>query len=196
MRNLLLKKKNGSTGDFIFPVYLLLFAAVFFLFVFTMKIISFTRTTVEDGLVASTLASAWFQAGENTNELKIDDARMEEYYNIFVSSLKENLMLDDSLTPKPGTATDSLICSPITIESYIFYTVRNGKVYKISRTAAIDTESLLGDVGRVTAPDGTYIYEPTIYSKVSFWIVNQISKEKKEIEKECVVDIAKNTGYT
>lgn len=188
LKNFLKKKKKG-TADFIFPLFLILFACILFTYEFNIKIINHTKAEVEDSIAAATLASACINTYSYSDFNESSSKIINECYDIFRQSFIENMRLKDDLTPIENTLTDRLIEDPLVIEEYSYYCIKDNIVYKTvyGNAAIINREE--GAVGTVKTPNNIDVVCPTFYVRVGMNIINPITKEKIYITKEFSVDL-------
>ena len=186
VKKYLIKTKKG-VGHFLYPMFLLIFLMIMFCYIYYSTLIEYTRNTVDDGLMAATLASACINIKDDKDFDEASILVITDCYSIFEVSLKENLNLDSMFKPIPGTACDLIISSPITIDEYIFYREENGKIYKTTKGGVVN--EYVGLAGKVKTNNGIVIVTNSVYSKISFDIYDSVNDEHKNVSRECVVDV-------
>ena len=105
--------KNAGFINYSLCIMFVVLTVLLVLFSMTLKEISFTKTLVEDGLMASNLASAVIDIDEygTTNNIVITDTI--HAYTVFLNALKDNLGLDNNLKPY----NDRVIVEPVEVEN-------------------------------------------------------------------------------
>ena len=175
-----LKRKKGY--HFIYPCILLLFCSMLYAYIYYQEVVKYTHDTVDDGLTASSLAASCINIKQELDFNASSQDAVNNCYSIFLTSLKENLHLDDFLYPIENSGMDILITSAVNIDSFVFYRVektpnpsyRGGPnekeflylVYKTTYNGHIN--EYLGEAGTVKTPNGNIVTTDTIYTKITF----------------------------
>ena len=183
-----IKKKRGSTEAFICSMAFIMVALVIIMML-RLKIVKVTKNMVEDGLVASNLASATIDLNEYGSTNNIVISSFEKNFNDYCISLKDNLNLNNDFTPKNNT----LINSKVDIHEFTIYNVKGNDIEMIKRQAdgSITRQSYINQVGIMQTPDGSTITTTTIYSKIGFEVKGYLDNTLY-IYKEKSVDITDN----
>lgn len=180
-----MKKKKGNINYFLsFAVLLLVVLIVNYNL--KIKLIKTTKGFIEDGLVASNLASALIDLEEYGTTNKIINKDFNKSYDEIKSSLKYNLKLNNDFQP----LNDNLINSKIKIDKYSIYNVIGNDVHLTSADSLGNITTLIfpNGLGKTKTPDGVLIKSTTMYCKISFKIRGYLNTEH-EVSKENSVDI-------
>lgn len=198
----MIKNKDGSATNILICLFMLVAILALIAYDLTMREAGEAQRLVEDGLMASTLASAVIDIEEfgKTNTLKVRD----DAYSIFEKSLKENLRLETVngfLEPR----NTSVIAGPVIIEEYIVYNVKGNDIIEIRYINGVrpsEYKTISNGLGTQKTPNGKLIETATVYSKISLNVRNQylnnfLNKDDRKDEeirvyKERSVDIKMN----
>lgn len=161
-------KKDRGFFDNIIAALPVAVAALLVVMIIQMEVYQAASTFIEDGLVASNLASAIIDIEEYgiSHQLLIEDpaAACESFKKV----LKSNLKLNEQLQ----CANSSIMDGQVTITEYSIYEVRGADVIQYyfpnGRPENVVRREYAGGVGNVSAPDGTIIYSTSIYSRIDF----------------------------
>lgn len=185
MKKFFLKKKQGIGTVFV-AAMLFAFGLVFLFYVDKKNTISEMKVKCEDALVSSTLAGALIDVEEYGKDGDIIVPNYSECYQNFKSCLDTNLKLDGNGNSEYTT----FFASPIEVTDFIIYNVdkSTGKITVLQG----DGNSLISqyetNLGSTYAPDGTYIENTSIYSKIKFE-AKYSNLRTIQADKECCVDI-------
>ncbi|NLK12968.1 MAG: hypothetical protein GX312_05165 [Candidatus Phytoplasma sp.] len=178
--------KNAGFINYSLCVMFVVLTVLLVLFSMTLKEISFTKTLVEDGLMASNLASAVIDIDEygTTNNIVITDTI--HAYTVFLNALKDNLGLDNNLKPY----NDRVIVEPVEVEKYIIYNVVGNDVHVTEYRYGVKQAEIThtGAAGKMYTPDSVLITDTTIYSKIKLKL-NGLLDSIVNVTKEKSVDI-------
>lgn len=180
-----LKKKKGSIEMFISSMIFIIVALVIIMQM-RLKVVEVTQSFIEDGLVASNLASATIDLEEYGTSNKIINRDFEKSFNDYTVALKENLRLDNNLNPK----TKTLLNSKVDIHNFTIYNVIGNDIEMIRREAngSITRQTYTNKLGVMTAPNGAMINTTMVYSKIGFELKGYL-KNTHYVYKDCSVDI-------
>lgn len=180
-----LKKKKGTIEVFISSIVLLIIPMIIVMNI-RLREIKLTKNFVEDGLVAANLASATIDLREYGTTHKIVNDNFTKSFDDYISSLKENLKLDNNLMP----INQNLICSNITLDNFSIYNVNGNDIQVTTRSSdgSIINSTILNGFGTFKTPDGVLIKSTTIYSKILFKIKG-FNNVQYNVSKEKSVDI-------
>ncbi|MFQ9249263.1 MAG: hypothetical protein ACLR3R_18600 [Clostridium paraputrificum] len=180
-----IKKKEGSIQAFIGFSLISLIIAIGILNIKVPEIKAIQRK-VEDGLVASNLASATVDLKEYGTTNKIVNKDFNKAFEVFQKTLKGNLKLDNNFTPK----NDSIIQSKIVVEDFRIYNVdgSNVSMFKRDKSGNVTSQTYANKLGQIKTPDGVKVVSTTVYSKISFF-VKGYSNENIQVYKENTVDV-------
>ena len=190
VKSLSLLKKRDGTGDFIFPIYMILFCVMLFSYCYHDQILYYTKINVEDSIAAATLASACINLYDYGDFDNMSYEVINSSYDLFEKSFKENMKLDNNLMPIQNSFNATLIVQPIEILEFSYYCIRDGVVYKTTKNGNVNVEK--GFVGQATTPNGNVISQTTIYVKILLQIQNPYTKELIPVTKDFSVDIVEN----
>lgn len=190
IKSLIFKKKKDGTGDFVFPMYMILFCVMLFSYCYYDQLLYYTKINVEDSIAASTLASACINLYDYGDFDNMSYEIINSCYDLFEKSFKENMKLDNNFMPKQDSFNATLIAQPIEVLEFSYYCIRNDIVYKTTKNGGINIEK--GYVGQVTTPNGNVISQTTIYVKILIYIENPYTKELIPVEKDFSVDIVES----
>lgn len=183
-----MKKKKGSI-EFGVSMAVISIMSLFLLFIMKITSINIARDYVENGLVASNLASAVIDIDEygTTNKILIKD--FNKAYSTYFESLKDNLSLGEGNIPTKGYLSKE----KVEVIQYTVYNVEGDTIYETTRRSngSISKKQYNGQVGKMKTPDGAVITTTTIYSKIGFYI-SGYKNENVYATKENSVDISKN----
>lgn len=180
-----LKKKKGSIEMFISSIAFIIVALVVIMVV-RLKVIKVTKNFIEDGLVASNLASATIDLKEYGTTNKIINNNFEKSFNDYTVALKENLNLDNNFKPKSNT----LINSKIDIDNFTIYNVIGNDIVMTRREAngSITRQTYPNKGGVMTAPNGAVINSTMVYSRIGFELKGYLN-DTHYVYKENSVDV-------
>lgn len=182
------KKKKGSV-EFFISLMMIFFTVLLITVGLKMRYINMTKNYIEDGLVASNLASAVIDLSEYglTGNLVIND--FEHAFDLFGKAIKDNLKLDHNYVP----TNSMLINSKVDIIEYSIYNVSGSNVYltKKSQNGTVQTQTFLNGRDQIQTPNGVKITDTMIYSKIGFEI-RGYADSTQYVLKENSVDIAEN----
>lgn len=180
-----LKKKKGSIEMFISSMIFITVALVIVMMM-RLKVVKVTKNFVEDGLVASNLASATIDLREYGTTNKIVNSDFEKSFNDYCVALKDNLNLNSDFTPKSSI----LINSKVDIHNFTIYNVVGNDIDMIKRESngSITRQSHPNKVGIMKAPNGAVINTTMVYSKIGFEIKGYLNNTHY-VYKENAVDI-------
>lgn len=180
-----LKKKKGSIEMFISSMIFIMIALVVVMMM-RLKVIKLTKSYIEDGLVASNLASATIDLNEYGTTNKIVNNDFQKSFNDYCVALKDNLNLDNNFTPKKKT----LINSEVDIVNFTIYNVVDSDIEMIRRESngSITRQSYPNKVGIMKAPNGATINTTMVYSKIGFELKGYMN-DTHYVYKESSVDI-------
>lgn len=156
-------RADGSV-EWVTGVFFLLFMAVLLCGEFQGEVYRSANLYMEDALAASNLASAVIDIEEYGISHKVQISNPVQAFERYQNALKENLQLNDSWE----SANKALISGPVSIENYIIYNVIGEKIAIFSLTPNGTFGSGEGVLGRVTAPNGQYITNTSVYSEIAF----------------------------
>ena len=132
------KKTRDGTGDFIFPMYMILFCIILFSYCYYDQILYYTKTNVEDSMAAATLGSACVNLYDYGDFDNMSYEIVNSCYNLFEKSLIENMELDTNMMPLSDSFNSILIAEPIEILEYSYYCIRDNVVYKTTKNCSIN----------------------------------------------------------
>ena len=155
-----------------------------------MKILYVTKTHVEDSIAASTLASACIDVYNYEEFYESSKTIINTCYSIFVDELKDNMKLNDDLTPQSPSVNDFMIRNRVVIEEFSYYRIYEDGIYKTTKDGEIN--EYLGALGTVASRDGNIIVTQTLYSRIGVYIENPITHEIQYVTKDFTVDITVN----
>ena len=182
-----MKKRKGEI-DIVVPVFFMVIISIIVIVLFQLLMFSVTRTTTEDALVVSNLASALIDPIEYGKTGNMIIQNPDEAYAIYQSALKTNLHLNDDWSP----ANDELVIGgPVQVLDYIIYNVKGQDVEIIGYEESAGNVLITGGLGTVTAPTGQVIEKTSIYSKITF-PVNGIQGTQVTAIKEKLVAVVEN----
>jgi hypothetical protein len=184
------RKTKDGTGDFIFPMYMILFCIMLFSYCYYDQILYYTKTNVEDSVAAATLASACVNLYDYGDFDSMSYEIINSCYDLFEKSLSENMSLDGNLKPTHDSFGAILITEPVEILEYSYYCIRDGIVYKTTKNGSVNVNK--GFAGQVTTPNGNVISQTTIYAKIRVSVKNPYTKEIVTAIKDFSVDIVEN----
>lgn len=181
-------RKKGAV-EYVLSLFLITMVVLLLMFNMKSRYIAITKNNVEDGIVASLLASAIIDTDEYGTTKNVVISDYDNCYSLFMESLKGNLKLDSNMNPRDKT----LITSKVNIDKFSIYNVVDNKVYKISKTGNgfFGQPLYVGDVGDVVTENNIRIDTTTIYAKISFRISGYDGIGVETSKEECV-DITKN----
>lgn len=186
IKSFFFRKKKGA-GHFLYPLFLFMFLAFVFYYLYCSILIEYTRNTVDDGLMAATLASACINVKDDIDFNEASTLVMNDCYDIFSISIKENMNLNSQFCPIENSACSILITSPVSIEEYTFFREYNGDIYKTTKNGVVNEK--IGPVGTVKTDNGVLLTANAIYVKISFDVLNPITKETQKVTREASVDV-------
>lgn len=182
-----LKKEEGMLFNVVVPICFIILACTIILYINSIKKVYSARDDIENSLAAATLAGDIADCNLYGSSRIINIDNPKKSYELFKSSLKQNLYLDDKFYP---INKDSMVKSNIRIESYIIYNVVGNNIEEnrvVSGT--VNKYNHLNAVGKLKTPRGDVIKNTTIYSKIGFSIGGFMSINNDKAFKECVVDL-------
>lgn len=186
------KRTRDGTGDFIFPMYMILFCIILFSYCYYDQILYYTKTNVEDSVAAATLGSACVNLYDYGDFDNMSYEIVNSCYDLFKESLIENMELDENMSPLANSFNAILIAEPVEILEYSYYCIRDDIVYKTTKNGSINVAK--GYLGEVQTPNGNIISQTTIYTKIRIAIKNPYTKEISYADKEFSVDIVENNA--
>lgn len=144
--------------------FFLLFLAVLLCSRLQIEVYCTSASYLEDGLAASTLASAVIDVEEygSTHHILVENPY--KAYERFCTAVKGNLQLDDNWECE----NKGLISGTVKVERYIIYNVQDEMIMVYEVESGEEIEAWQGVVGSVTAPNGIAISETSIYSEITF----------------------------
>lgn len=159
------EKEQGFSEMFI-SMFLVVIVVIFLSFVLKMRMVSLTKAYLEDGLTISTLAALVF----DVDELSASGAAcvdINKSYNLFVSTLRTNLELDENMNAKNPVYYES-----IEIKNYVIYNVKGSSVTEIRYGPNGFYSSILhtGGLGEIVAENGEMITRSSIYVELEISI--------------------------
>lgn len=163
MKQVKLCRREGKV-EIIISLYMVLFIVVMLAYSLQMRQYNATKTSTEDALAASNLASAVIDIEEFGKSHNIIIADPDYAYDIYKEALKNNMELSDDWT----SSNKSAISGTVEIMDYIVYNVRNNDVH-IYCYGQNSYETVITDgLGNVAAPNGKIIDNTSIYSRITF----------------------------
>ena len=179
-------KKDKGLIEYSLSLIFLMICIFVVLLVFSYRRSIVERYFVEDGLAASTLASAVIDTdiyGE-TEELIISNTDMA--YITFKQTLKTNLGLDDNYLPLNRT----LMESAVDIREFRIYNVKEGIITETLYDASGNKQvQVLG--GSAQTPNGKEVESTTVYSKIEFDVKGYMDHMQRQTMEYCA-DVVKN----
>lgn len=157
-----LKRKKG-TINFLPAYYILAFITILISFKFIMSEARITNIKIEDALASSTLASATVDLKKYADEgliVNIEEKDIKKSYNDFLSTLKKNLNLNDSLIPNKSGMLKS-----IKVEKFIIYSDLGSSI-QVSEVSQNGVISRYKASKPTTTPNGIKVEDTTIYSQI------------------------------
>ncbi len=160
-----IKQKDSGQVEWVTGLFFLLILAIVLYTRLQLASWSFTAVYMEDALAASNLASAIIDLEEygKTQKVRVQDE--QEALAVYKDAIKANLGLDEQWKCR----NEGLITGPVEIVNYTIYNVDGKQIESIRM--GIDGEVLerrVGNVGMVSAPDGTPVEYTGIYSEIKF----------------------------
>lgn len=183
-KNILHKKEGGINVSLAFMVIVL--GVVLLFYVDKKNTVSEMKVKCEDALASATLAGALIDVEEygKTGSIIISD--YNECYKDFKNSLDANLKLDGS----GNSQYTVFFASPIEVTDFIIYNVNQstGKIKVLEGNGNFLISEYETNLGATYAPDGTFIEDTSIYSKIKF-DARITNSHIVPADKECCVDI-------
>ena len=180
-----LKKKKGSIEMFISSMIFIIITLVIVMQL-RLKEVKVTQSLIEDGLVASNLASATIDLKEYGTTNHIINNNFNKSFDDYVVALKHNLNLDNNFMPK----NKNLINGKVDIIEFTLYNVVGNDIQMTKRESdgSITKQTYANKLGVMTTPNGTIIKSATIYSKIGFELRGYL-KDTLYVYKDGSVDV-------
>lgn len=156
------KKRSGEIAT-IFSLFAALFLCAVIAYELQIQQYDAIKTSTEDALAASNLASAVIdiqEFGSTHNIIVGDPARA---FQIYKDALKVNMGLDESMQSENAAITGN-----VQILQYIVYNVSGTDIDVYCYGENPYTTSYPNGLGTVTAPNGKIIESTSVYSKITF----------------------------
>lgn len=150
--------------QWVWGYFFLLFFAVLLCGSLQIAVYRASASYLEDALAASALASAVIDVEEygRTHHILVENPY--KAYERFCAAVKGNLQLDDNWECE----NKGLISGTVKVERYTIYNVQDVLITVYETEPGGGIREWQGVLGNVTAPDGTVIYETSIYSEITF----------------------------
>lgn len=182
-----MKKEKGKIEFFISSIALSI-TSLLVLMGLRIEVIKTTKSFIDDGLVASTLASATIDLKEFGTTNNIINSDFSKSYNDFTKTLKTNLNLDNSFIPKD----DTLINSKVDVVDFIIYNVVGNDIYVLKKDEVGYSEQFYpNQKGIMKTPNDVLITSTTFYSKIGFSLRGYL-EDTHYVYKDYCVDVTSN----
>lgn len=188
-----MKKKKGTMEMFIASLSLMIVPMIIIMNL-RLRELKITKNFIEDGLVASNLASATIDLKEYGTTHKIVNDDFSKSFQDYSIALKDNLNLDSNYIPQKTAVSNytmyNVVSSKVIIDNFIIYNVIGNDIQVVSRNpdGSNTTSIVTNGLGTYKSPDGVLIKSTTIYSRISFKVKGYLNDEYN-VFREKSVDI-------
>lgn len=165
-----MKKKKGNAIPVVLFIGSMVLLLVSFLTRLSMeyRVASIQDNRIENALKVSALSGLLYDLNIYGTSHKIIITDSERSYNEFLTSLKTNLKLNDSLNPN---SIENYIKSQVNIEKYIIYNVDGNNVEVITKGDIGESQIVYtNQLGNIKTPEGITVENTSIYVQIKFTV--------------------------